>query len=188
MARPRSEEKQRAILTATMELVAEQGFQAATAEIAKRAGVPHGTVFTYFDTKVDLLNALYLDLKIELANTILNGMPGEENPRAQLRHLWMAWTGWGVSNPLKRRALAQLSVSDQITESIRKAAGEAAAPAVNVIQRLSSKGALSVAPIAYVGALVETIVVTTIDFMIRDSKDAEVACESGFEALWQALR
>jgi AcrR family transcriptional regulator len=187
MARPLSEDRRNAILMAATELVAEQGLGAATAEIAKKAGVPNGSIFTYFATKTDLLNALYLELKRELTETVLAEMPGGDDTRAQLRHLWVTWTFWGASHPLKRRVLAQLSVSDQITELSRKAAYEAAASTLELIRRASTNGALHDAPAPYVGALVEAMATTTMDFMIRDPAKASALCESGFEALWNTL-
>ncbi|MCM2292593.1 TetR/AcrR family transcriptional regulator [Allorhizobium sp. BGMRC 0089] len=187
MARPRSEEKRDAILTAAMELIAEHGLGAATAEIAKVAQVPHGSVFTYFGTKSALLNELYVELKTELSESILEAMPGDGDVREQLHHLWGRWTDWGVSNPPKRRALAQLGVSDQITETSRKAAAVVAGPAVEIVDRARSSGALRDAPLAYVGALVEAMAGTTIDFIIQDPGNAERVRDAGFEALWQAI-
>ncbi|NPU09702.1 TetR/AcrR family transcriptional regulator [Bradyrhizobium sp. 83002] len=187
MARPRSEEKRNAILAATIDLVAEQGLGAATADVAKRARVPHGSVFTYFGTKAELLNAVYVELKSELADAIMKRMPDDGSVRDQLRHLWMSWTAWGVSSPSKRRTLAQLSVSNQITEDSRRAAMTVAGGAVEIVQRAASNGALRAMPISYVGALVETMVGTTMDFMMRDHENAEAIRDAGFEALWQAL-
>ena len=46
-----------------------QGLSAPTAGIAKEAGVANGSLFTYFETKTDLFNQLYLELKIEMAST-----------------------------------------------------------------------------------------------------------------------
>lgn len=188
MARPRSEQKRDAILFAATELVAEHGLGAATAEIAKRAQIPHGSVFTYFGTKTVLLNELYIELKTELSDAILKAMPGDGDVRAQLHHLWTSWTDWGVSNPAKRRTLAQLGVSDQITEASRHIAAAVADPVVNVVRLARANGALRDAPLAYVGALVETMAGITIDFMIRDRDDAQVIREAGFDALWHALR
>jgi AcrR family transcriptional regulator len=185
MARPRSEEKREAILAATTELVAQHGLGAATAEIAKLAGVPHGSVFTYFGTKADLLNELYVALKTDLSEAILTTMPNDATVRGQLQHMWTSWTDWGVANPAKRRALAQLGVSDQITEASRRASALVAGPAVDVVRRAQSGGALRDAPPAYVGALVETMAGTTIDFMIEQPIAARAARDAGFEGLWR---
>ena len=122
VARPRSEDRRNAILAATVEVIAEQGLGAPTAAIAKRAGVPHGSVFTYFETKTELLNVLYLELTRALTDTVLAVMPAEDDTRAQFHHLWVSWTSWGVSHPSKRRVQAQLNVSDQVSELNRNAA------------------------------------------------------------------
>jgi len=187
MARPRSEKRRRTILAAAADLVAAEGINAATADVAKRAQVPHGSVFTYFETKAELFNALYLELKTELSEAILRDMPQRRDARQQFRHLWVTWTNWGVANPSKRRALAQLSVSDQITASTRKAAEEAARPAVDVVRQAGVEGALRSAPLSYVGSVVDTMVGATTDHMIREPANAQIVQEAGFEALWRAL-
>jgi len=187
MARPLSEDRRKAILSAATELIAREGLSAATAQIAKNAGVPHGSIFTYFNTKVELVNAVYLDLKRELTDTVVAGLSGATGDREQLYEVWTTWSRWGVANPSKRRALAQLGQSDQITGPTRQAGYDGAAPVLEVIWRVSAQGALAKAPRDYVGALVEALAATTMDFMGASPEKSDAICESGFEALWRAL-
>jgi AcrR family transcriptional regulator len=63
MPRPKSDEKRSAILEAATRIIVTQGLSAPTAGIAKEAGVANGSLFTYFETKTDLFNELYLELK-----------------------------------------------------------------------------------------------------------------------------
>jgi AcrR family transcriptional regulator len=63
VARPRSDEKRADILAAAGRVIGDFGPSAPTARIAKEAGVAEGTIFIYFDTKDELLNELYLELK-----------------------------------------------------------------------------------------------------------------------------
>ena len=74
MARPRSEDKRNAILRAA-HAVGEQGMAASTARIAKQAGVAEGTMLTYCANKDALLNALYVDLKDGLRNSMTAWLP-----------------------------------------------------------------------------------------------------------------
>src|SRR5580693_10378746 len=115
MPRPRSDKKRRAILEAATRIIVMQGLSAPTAGIAKEAGVANGSLFTYFETKTDLFNELYLELKTEMASAAMKDLPTGAESREQLLHLWQHWMNWAVSHPEKRRALAQLSVSDEIT-------------------------------------------------------------------------
>src|SRR5580693_6638793 len=115
MARPRSEDKRNAILDAATHVFAERGLSAApTSEISKLAGVAEGTLFTYFKTKDDLINALYRAIKLELADAMMSGFPRKKSVRARLRHVWDGYVNWGRTNPEQRRVLAQLHVSGML--------------------------------------------------------------------------
>jgi AcrR family transcriptional regulator len=59
--RERVEEKERAILSAARAVFVKHGFERARmAEIARRAGVAEGTIYIYYKTKNDLLQAVVL--------------------------------------------------------------------------------------------------------------------------------
>jgi len=119
MPRPKSDEKRSAILEAATRIIVTQGLSAPTAGIAKEAGVANGSLFTYFETKTDLFNQLYLELKTEMASAAMKGLPTGAEPREQLLHLWQHWINWAMSYPEKRGALTQLGVSDEITPKTR---------------------------------------------------------------------
>jgi AcrR family transcriptional regulator len=117
VARPKSEDKRNGILDAATHVFAERGLSAApTSEISKRAGVAEGTLFTYFETKSDLINALYRAIKLELADAMMSGFPRKKSVRTRLRHVWDGYVNWGVTNPKQRRVLAQLQVSGMLSK------------------------------------------------------------------------
>jgi len=85
VARPRSEDKRNAILDAATHVFAERGLTAApTSEISKQAVVAEGTLFTYFKTKDDLINALYREIKLELADAMMSGFPAQAESSHQV--------------------------------------------------------------------------------------------------------
>jgi AcrR family transcriptional regulator len=187
MARPKSDDKRNAILAAATQVVAEHGAGAPTATIAKVAGVAEGTLFTYFATKDELLNRLYLELKSELSEAMLPATGKSSNARDRLRLGWQQYVRWGVSSPEKRKVLAQLGVSDRITEQT-KAAGMRAFTEINdMLQESIASGALRDRPPAFVGAIMASLAETTMDFMARDPAQAEDYAASGFDAFWNAI-
>src|SRR5258707_5768034 len=116
MARPKSGDKRNAILDAAARLFAERGLTAApTSEISKKAGVAEGTLFTYFKTKDDLINALYREIKLELADAMMSDFPRKKNVRTMLRHDWDRYVHWGIANSKHRNALSHLQVSEVVT-------------------------------------------------------------------------
>lgn len=195
MARRKSDDRRAAILEAAVDTIAEQGLGAPTATIAARAGVAHGSVFTYFATKAELFNAVYLLLKGELDGAVLDGLPGpapdavltSDDARPLFRHLWTRWTRWGVAHPARRRALARLGVSDLITPASHAAALARIGPAAEIVRRASAGGALAGQSLEFVGSVVEGLAGTTMDYMIRDPARADAYCDAGFEAAWRAL-
>lgn len=94
MARPQSKDKRQMILQTAIQLFAEEGLNAPTARIAKLTPVAEGTIFTYFSTKDELLNKLYLELKSQLRDALV---PPLESADLQ-EQVWMAWqtyVNWG---------------------------------------------------------------------------------------------
>jgi len=114
-------------------------------------------------------------------------MPKGRDTKLKLHHVWVIWTKWGVDNAAKRKTLLQLGVSDQVTSESRQAALKMAAPTVELVADASARGVLADQPAPYVGALVESTVYTTMDFMIANPRQAKKLSEAGFEALWRLL-
>jgi len=188
MARPRSEDRRNAILSAATHVIAAQGLgAAATAAIAKEAGVSNGSLFVYFDTKATLLNELYVALKTEMGAAAVEGLPIESAPLEQVRHMWNQWLRWATSGPEKRRALAQLQVSDDITAESHQSVSSAFSAMADLLDRSRANGPLRDAPLDFVLALTNAIADTTIDAMIREPGRAETTGRIAFEAVRRML-
>src|SRR5271163_2779566 len=88
MPRPKDEEKRIAILEAATRIIVTQGLSAPTMGIAKEAGVANGSLFTYFETKTDLFNQLYLELKTEMASAAMKDLRRAAELREQFFQVW----------------------------------------------------------------------------------------------------
>jgi AcrR family transcriptional regulator len=187
MPKPKSDEKRSAILEAATRIIVMQGLSAPTMGIAKEAGVANGSLFTYFETKADLFNQLYLELKSEMASATLKNLPASAELHEQLFHLWRNWMNWAVSNPQKRRVLAQLGVSDEITSETRTAAHTRMAPVAELLERGRANGPMQKAPMGFVVALMNSVAEATMDFMTQDLANAKKHSKVGFDALWRML-
>ena len=187
MARPRSDEKRNAITAAAVRVIAAQGLSAPTAAIAKEAGVSNGSLFNYFETKAELLNQLYRELKAEMGAAATTGLPAGDDAREQLRHIWTHWLSWATASPGKRRALAHLDVAGEVTSDSRRVAGEALSPIREVLARSYRHGPLREAPPAFVVALMSALADTTIDFMVGDPAKADAHAAVAFDALWRMI-
>ncbi|AXI04737.1 TetR/AcrR family transcriptional regulator [Aquirhabdus parva] len=187
MARPRSEDKRDAILNAAINVLAELGERAPTSKIAKLAGVAEGTLFTYFSSKEELLNQLYLLLKSELRQVMMLDFPTNSDFKTQMHHVWQSYVEWGVTNPLKRKVMTQLSTSEQITAESKQIGMQSFCDLTQSIQIQISNGVLRDYPPLFIGSILGALAEVTMNYMAQDPTQAERYRESGFEAFWHAV-
>jgi AcrR family transcriptional regulator len=189
MARPKSQDKRNAILDAATRLFAERGLAAApTSEISKLAGVAEGTLFTYFGTKDELINSLYRELKLELADAMMSDFPRKKNVRTRLRHVWDRYVRWGIANPRQYKVLAQLLVSEVLTRESRDA-GSAPFVEFQTMVRDGMEGRIfrSDLPVELISKSFAALVEATIDLTAPSPSKANKYRDSGFEMLWSAI-
>ncbi len=189
MARPKSEDKRNAILDAATRLFAERGLTAApTSEISKQADVAEGTLFTYFKTKEDLINALYREIKLELADAMMSDFPRKKNVRTRLRHVWDRYVNWGVANPKQRKVLAQLQVSEALTKESRDAGG---APFVEfqtmIRDAIDGRVFRDDLPAELISKSLAALVEATIDLTVANPSKANKYRDTGFEMFWHGI-
>src|SRR3984893_17384024 len=189
MARPKSEDKRNAILDAATRLFAECGLAAAsTSEISKRAGVAEGTLFTYFRTKDDLINSLYREIKLELADAMMSDFPRKKNVRTRLRHAWDRYENWGIANPKQRKVLAQLQVSEVLTKESRDAGS---APFVEfqtmIRDAIEQRIFRNDLPVELISKSLAALVEATVDLTVSNPAKAKKYRDRGFEMFWSGV-
>ena len=189
MARPRSEDKRNAILDAASRLFAERGLTAApTSEISKLAGVAEGTLFTYFKTKDDLINALYREIKLELGDAMMSDFPRKKNIRTKLRHVWDRYVNWGIASPRQRKVLAQLTVSEALTKESRDAGS---APFVEfqamIRDAIEQRVFRNDVPVELISKSLAALVEATIDLTESNRARAKQYRDSGFQMFWAGI-
>lgn len=186
MARPRSGDKRRAILDATLRVCAKRGISGApTSAISREAGVAEGSLFTYFKTKDELLNELYLDLRAEFSRH-LPDFPLGEDTRTRLRYIWDKYLELGAAHPEQLKVLAQLRASGKLFRE-----NETPSFALVEVMRATGEAAtgndLDTVPREYLVLMVRAQMEITVEF-INAHPEAAAACrEVGFEMLWRGL-
>jgi AcrR family transcriptional regulator len=189
VARPRSEDKRNAILDAATRLFAERGLTAApTSEISKQAGVAEGTLFTYFQTKDELINALYRELKLELADAIMSNFPRKKSIRTRLRHVWDRYVHWGIASPKQRKVLAQLTVSEVLTKESKDATSAPFAEfQIMIRDAIEHRVFRNDIPAEHISKSLAALVEATIDLTVAKPSKAKKYRDSGFHMFWAGI-
>jgi AcrR family transcriptional regulator len=189
VARPKSEDKRNAILDAATRVFAERGLTAApTSEISKQARVAEGTLFTYFKTKDDLINALYREIKLDLADAMMSGFPRKKSVRTRLRHVWDSYVNWGVANPEQRKVLAQLQVSGVLSKESIEAGSAPFVEMQNMIRDALEQHIFRAdLPIELISKMLGALADATMDLIDLKPAMAKKYRDGGFEIYWAGI-
>jgi len=189
VARPKSEDKRNAILDAATRVFAERGLTAApTSEISKQARIAEGTLFTYFKTKDDLINALYREIKLELADAMMSGFPRKKSVRTRLRHVWDSYVNWGVANPEQRKVLAQLQVSGMLSKESIEAGSAPFVEMQNMMRDAIEQHILRAdLLIELISKMLGALAEATMDLIVLKPTMANKYRNGGFEIYWAGI-
>lgn len=187
MARPLSPQKHAALLDAAVAIVAESGLSATTASIAKRAEVAVGTLFTYFPTKEQLLNEVYLILKQDMSDLLVTGYPRDADFRTQIMHIWRGYTEWSLKNPDGKRVLRLLVVSDLLTPETLASTPEALSQADKMFDEAIQQSVFVTDAKAFIYAVIQNISDATSEQIEKQPAEKEALLQLGFRMMWNAI-
>jgi AcrR family transcriptional regulator len=187
MAKPKSEDKRNAILSAAIRVFAERGLGAPTAAVTTAAGIAEGSLFTYFKTKDELINTLYREIKLELADSMMSGFPRRKSVRHRLEHVWNAYVQWGVANPDQQKVLKQIQVWGGLTEESKQAGVASFTEIHRMADDAVTQKIYKDIPQAFIQATLGALAEMTMEFMAREPERAEMYRAAGFEMLWAGI-
>lgn len=96
----RHEARQRVILTAARKVFVERGLHAATThDVAREAGVPVGSIYTYFSSKDELIRSSILAANQEETESILRDMQAAVTFRDRLARALAGWYAFTIEAP-----------------------------------------------------------------------------------------
>lgn len=188
MTRRQIPNKQKAILDAAINIFAERSFwNTPTSLISKTAGIADGTLFTYFKTKDELITEVYLEIKHDLGDYLMETSPVDSSFKEFFRHVWHGYIEWALHNPAKFAVLQQINSSFTLHEKVHIAGAES----FHILQEMACKsiaeGELQPYPVDYLAIVMDGMIVTTIRFIVDNPDCREEAKHNGFEILWKGV-
>jgi AcrR family transcriptional regulator len=186
MARPKSEEKRRAILDAAMQVFAERGIaNAPTWAISKAARVAEGSLFTYFETKDELMSELYRELRQEFSRH-LEDFPQDADAKTRLRFIWDKYLELGAKHPDHLKVLTQLRTSGKLFKENEKPAA-AFVDLLKATHDAVAGSELEAAPPELLVLMLRSQAEMAIEFIQANPECAESCREVGFRMVWMGL-
>src|SRR6267378_4083862 len=133
--------KQDHILQTALGLFAAEGLAVPTAKIARKAGVANGTLFNYFPTKQDLIDALYLNNKKEVAQLLQAGGAGNAKSLKESSFVvWNSYVRWAIANPLKHKVMNLFKTAHVLSPKVLAEADDIFKPLHTLVKNGIKKG------------------------------------------------
>lgn len=182
--------KKQAIFDATLRLITERGVHATpTSLIAKEAGIAAGTLYLYFDSKNDLLNKLYLEVKKHMAEELTKGLSSDATIEEKIELSWRNTLNHHLSYSIEFAFIEQFENYPLLDQATLEASYKVFEPAYalftqaqeeKVIKDLSQDifFALFVAPVAYFAKY----------HLQSNSRPSEEMITSLYQGCWNAIK
>lgn len=183
-------DKRSAVLNATLELISEHGFHGTSmAQISKRSKVSIGTIYHYFTSKEDLINALYIDIKKRLSQYVLQGYSKDMPVRKAFKHIFRRIIRYSVENPQQLSFAEQYENSPLITSATREEGMRLNEPINELFKRAHEQELLKDLPFETLGVLINSAVIGLAKFYISGSFSLEEeSLEAALDAIWDMIK
>lgn len=186
MSRPKSDAKRKAILEAAKHLIAERGVaHTPTSAISKAAGVAEGSLFTYFSSKDELLNELYLEMRRDFDRNLTN-YPLDGDAKARLRSVWDSFVNVGVAEPSRLTVMRQIRATGSLLKE-NETPGKMVVETLNATREAIQGGAFREASLEFLVLLLRAHAEATIEFIVAHPEQENHSRELGFNLIWRGL-
>ena len=186
MARPRSDQKRKAIIEAAIEVFAERGVaNSPSSAISSAAGVAEGTLFRYFKTKDGLISELYRELRREVDKEMVD-YPYTADPHTRLRYIWDRYLNMAMRFPKRLKVLRQLRASGRLLKDA-EAPNLALTELMQTTRDTAQLGQIQNAPAELLVLLFRAHAEATAEFIGAHRELESESRELGFKLFWRGL-
>ena len=185
-----SVDKKEQIIIAAMKLLVEKGVQATPmSAIARAAGTGMGTIYNYFATKEDLINAIYLYVKQSEIALVMKSMDPGSSLKAQFMSFYTAFIHFYLKYPESFAFIDQMQNSPVIQAGTKEAGRAAFLPVVELIQRGQKDGIIKQMELEAILFFLAGTVTTYVRWSIGASKQHQKKqLELHLRMVWDAIK
>jgi len=175
---------------AARRLFVNQGFHSTpTAAIAREASVANGTLFHYFNTKEELINALYKETKKSFFAITTAGVENEKNIKRKIRLMWYNTVKWALNRPQDFLFIQQYSNSPFISQLTQEEISEHLGFYYDLIDQGKEKGILKKIPTDLMYHLTTYQIYGIINFLFQheEFQHNSTYISKAFEFHWESI-
>ncbi|RZT95708.1 TetR family transcriptional regulator [Ancylomarina subtilis] len=188
--RVKSMDKRNALLKATLSLVNNNGFHdAPMSKIAKMAKVSPATIYIYFENKQDLINQLYMEVKMAFTQYAFKGYRPEMPVKKAFDHIWHNIADYKLKEVEEAWFLSQCDNTIMIDETSREEGLKQLQPLLDLWERGQKEGIIKkMSPY-----LLYAYTIYPLAFLMNNQKRGyyqldDKSLEQALQAAWDSIR
>jgi len=129
------------IYRAAIKLFVEEGEQATSMKwIAKEAKCGIGTMYNYFQSKDELINVLYVEIKTQLFTNILSSLKNDKPVKQQFVEVWLKVIDFAITYPLEYSFLEMYAHSPKISQLVMEEVNKLLVPVIEIFEKGKREG------------------------------------------------
>lgn len=178
--------KKEAVLHSTLELISERGIHnTPMSKIAKHADVAVGTIYHHFDSKEQILNELYLQIKSEFGDRINVVLGKNLDARKTFTEVFKAVYSYYTENPLMFVFTEQVAFTPIITDTTKEEAQKFYQPMIDFFEDHIAGGTFRDVPVELLVELVYGNIRTIVQMRLADnSQVTDDLLDEAIHASW----
>ncbi|GHU49642.1 TetR family transcriptional regulator [Clostridia bacterium] len=184
---PNQSNKREDVLNAALAIIAEQGFHAAPiSQIAEKANIGAGTIYRYFKSKEELINALYLEVRKRMAQEILKGQDTSGSVYEQFVRYMQNLISYLIEHPTEIQFTEQYENSPFVTEATRGEVNKIASPISDLFIRAREAHMLKNLPFQVIMTLLSGASMALLKTCMHGELPTS-QIDSAIDAIWDML-
>ncbi len=180
--------KRDALLDAAEALFVKEGFWGATtARIAKAAGVATGTLFTYFSSKDELIDEVYLRIKGQVQESINFALESTAVSEELFRLILVSYIQWGCKHPEQHQLMLQLRQENAVSQRVQEQIEEGS---LSLLRRGIEVGLLAPLDPLFIHTMVVAQCEATIQYALDQQlspQEVDACAQQTFSLIWKSL-
>lgn len=181
----KEDSKEKRIFDAALKLFVEKGIDnTSISSISKEAGIAAGTLYLYFENKVDLINKLYISKKKEILDLICTDPSASALSYENLEKLWMEAIEWGANNPYAFKFMMQTEFSPYCNKELEAQFASYVKVLIRLIKGSIEDKTFKNLPPEYILEIIFTNFRCTIEYITRTkTKERTIFFEALFDGI-----
>ena len=188
--RTKDDEKEAALIEATVKLVNQIGFASSSvSKIAREAGVSPATIYVYYKNKEDLLVSTYIGIKLDLSKALLQDFNDQLPIRDILKNVWFKMFEYISQNLEYYKFVEQFSSSPYSTLVNKQEVEQYFVPLVSVLKTgIEQKIIKNVSFDILTAFMYHPITVLANPSLCQDFEPHAENIETAFTLAWDAIK